>query len=81
MTPQPLKVDPANSQLPQGDTGKMSASIPTSSIFVSDSVKDITSKINKHAFSGGGETREEHQAKGTANDTVQLLQSMISQPF
>lgn len=50
--------------VPQGDTGKMSASIPTSSIFVSDSVKDIASKINKHAFSGGGQTKEEHQAKG-----------------
>lgn len=42
----------------------MSASVPTSSIFVSDSPKDIASKVNKHAFSGGGLTMEEHKAKG-----------------
>lgn len=48
----------------QGDSGKMSASIPSSSIFVSDSPKEIASKVNKHAFSGGGLTKEEHQAKG-----------------
>ena len=50
----------------QGDTGKMSASVPTSSIFVSDSIADITSKVNKHAFSGGGQTKEDHQANGGA---------------
>ncbi len=50
--------------LRQGDSGKMSASIPSSSIFVSDSPKEIASKVNKHAFSGGGLTKEEHQAKG-----------------
>lgn len=31
----------------QGDTGKMSASVATSAIFVSDSPKDIKDKINK----------------------------------
>lgn len=31
----------------QGDTGKMSASVTTSAIFVSDSPKDIKDKINK----------------------------------
>lgn len=44
----------------------MSASVPTSSIFVSDSIADITAKVNKHAFSGGGQTKEEHQANGGA---------------
>ena len=34
----------------QGDSGKMSASVPTSSIFVSDSPKDIASKVR------GGQT-------------------------
>lgn len=48
----------------QGDSGKMSASIPSSSIFVSDSPKEIKSKINKYAFSGGGATIEEHRANG-----------------
>lgn len=31
----------------QGDTGKMSASVTSSAIFVSDSPKDIKDKINK----------------------------------
>ena len=48
----------------QGDSGKMSASVPTSSIFVSDTPKAIKTKINKYAFSGGGDTVEEHRAKG-----------------
>ena len=42
----------------------MSASVPTSSIFVSDTPKAIKTKINKYAFSGGGDTVEEHRAKG-----------------
>jgi tryptophanyl-tRNA synthetase len=48
----------------QGESGKMSASVPTSSIFVSDTPKDIKNKINKYAFSGGADTVEEHRAKG-----------------
>ncbi len=48
----------------QGDSGKMSASVPTSSIFVSDTPKAIKTKINKYAFSGGGDTVEAHRAKG-----------------
>eukprot|EP00892_Ulva_mutabilis_P002589 jgi/Ulvmu1/12330/UM089_0014.1 len=48
----------------QGDTGKMSASVVTSAIFVSDSPKDIKDKINKHALSGGRQTVEEHREKG-----------------
>ena len=50
----------------QGDSGKMSASVPTSSIFVSDTPKAIKTKINKYAFSGGGDTVEEHRAKGAS---------------
>ena len=42
----------------------MSASVPTSSIFVSDTPKAIKTKINKYAFSGGGDTVEEHRANG-----------------
>jgi|UniRef100_A0A7S3F4N1 tryptophanyl-tRNA synthetase len=48
----------------QGESGKMSASDPTSSINVTDTPKDIKGKINKYAFSGGGETVEEHRDKG-----------------
>lgn len=50
----------------QGETGKMSASDPTSAIFVTDTAKQIKTKINKHAFSGGCATVEEHREKGEA---------------
>lgn len=48
----------------QGAMTKMSASEPNSSIFVTDSAKQIKTKINKHAFSGGRDTVEEHQRLG-----------------
>ena len=48
----------------KGDTGKMSASDATSAIYVTDSAKQIKTKVNKHAFSGGRETVEEHRALG-----------------
>ncbi|KAK9907769.1 hypothetical protein WJX75_009683 [Coccomyxa subellipsoidea] len=52
----------------QGETGKMSASDPTSAIFVTDTAKQIKTKINKHAFSGGCATVEEHREKGANLD-------------
>jgi tryptophanyl-tRNA synthetase len=48
----------------QGAGGKMSSSNPNSAIFMSDTPKMIKDKINKHAFSGGRETAEEHREKG-----------------
>lgn len=48
----------------QGVGGKMSASEPNSAIFMSDTPNQIKNKINKHAFSGGRETLEEHREKG-----------------
>ncbi|PHH83032.1 hypothetical protein CDD82_3834 [Ophiocordyceps australis] len=48
----------------QGPGSKMSASDDTSAIFLTDSSKQIKSKINKYAFSGGRETLEEHREKG-----------------
>lgn len=48
----------------QGESGKMSASDPTSAIYVTDSAKDIKNKVNKYAFSGGGSTIEEHKKNG-----------------
>lgn len=48
----------------QGAAGKMSASDPNSAIFMSDTPKQIKDKINKHAFSGGRESLEEHREKG-----------------
>ena len=43
----------------KGESGKMSASDPTSAIYVTDSPKQIKEKINKYAFSGGRLTVEE----------------------
>lgn len=48
----------------QGAQSKMSASDPNSSIFLTDTDKQIKTKVNKYAFSGGGATTEEHREKG-----------------
>jgi tryptophanyl-tRNA synthetase len=48
----------------QGAKLKMSASDVNSTIFLTDSVKQIKNKINKHAFSGGRTTLEEHREFG-----------------
>ncbi|XP_026782663.1 tryptophan--tRNA ligase, cytoplasmic [Pangasianodon hypophthalmus] len=48
----------------QGAQTKMSASDPNSSIFLTDTAKQIKTKINKHAFSGGKDTIEEHRKYG-----------------
>lgn len=37
---------------------------PPSSAACSDTPKEIKSKVNKYAFSGGGTSVEEHRAKG-----------------
>lgn len=48
----------------QGHKTKMSSSDPNSTIFLTDTPKNIDTKIKKHAFSGGQATREEQEAKG-----------------
>uniref|UniRef100_A0A8D3CKD6 Tryptophan--tRNA ligase, cytoplasmic n=1 Tax=Scophthalmus maximus TaxID=52904 RepID=A0A8D3CKD6_SCOMX len=48
----------------QGAQTKMSASDANTSIFLTDTPKQIKSKINKHAFSGGKDTVEEHRKYG-----------------
>ncbi len=63
----------------QGPQSKMSASDPTSSIFLTDTMDQIKNKvyrayynyirllfwqINKYAFSGGRDTKEEHEEFG-----------------
>lgn len=52
----------------QGATGKMSSSDTNSAIFLTDSPKDISSKITKHAFSGGQDTKELQQSLGADLD-------------
>lgn len=48
----------------QGAQTKMSASDPNSSIFLTDTPKQIKTKVNKYAFSGGKDTIEEHRKFG-----------------
>lgn len=48
----------------QGAKSKMSASDQNSAIFLTDTPKQIKTKINKHAFSGGRATLEEHREFG-----------------
>ncbi|KAI9188343.1 tryptophan--tRNA ligase [Blastocladiella emersonii ATCC 22665] len=48
----------------QGSQSKMSASVDTSAIFMSDTAKKIKDKINKYAFSGGRDTVELHRELG-----------------
>jgi tryptophanyl-tRNA synthetase len=43
---------------------KMSASTPTSAIFMTDKPDEIKKKINKYAFSGGRDSTEEHRRLG-----------------
>jgi len=52
----------------QGKKGKMSGSVATSSIFCTDTAKNIMKKVNKYAFSGGKATTEEQRAKGKRNE-------------
>lgn len=48
----------------QGAKTKMSASDSNTAIFLTDTAKEIKNKVNKHAFSGGQATIEEHRAIG-----------------
>ena len=48
----------------QGPQTKMSASDTNSSIYMSDTPGQIKNKINRHGFSGGQETEEEHRRLG-----------------
>ncbi|KAF4320713.1 hypothetical protein G195_006002 [Phytophthora kernoviae 00238/432] len=52
----------------QGSTTKMSASKASTTIYISDSTEDITNKIKKYAFSGGGETKADHEKYGANLD-------------
>ncbi|KAK1149269.1 tryptophan--tRNA ligase [Aspergillus melleus] len=48
----------------QGAGGKMSSSNPNSAIFMDDTAKQIKTKINKYAFSGGQVSVEDHRRLG-----------------
>jgi len=62
--------------------GKMSASDPNSFIALTDSPKEVKTKINKYAFSGGQPTLEEHKKKGGNPDidvSFQYLKMFLEQ--
>lgn len=64
----------------QGAKSKMSASDLNSAIFLTDTPKQIKTKINKHAFSGGRMTLEEHREFGGNTDidvSYQLLKFFL----
>ncbi|XP_058814154.1 tryptophan--tRNA ligase, cytoplasmic [Topomyia yanbarensis] len=64
----------------QGPKTKMSASDVNSAVFLTDTPKQIKNKINKHAFSGGRPTQEEHRKHGGNTDTdvsYQLLRFFL----
>lgn len=48
----------------QGPQTKMSASDANSAIYMTDTANQIKNKVNKHGFSGGQETEEEHRRLG-----------------
>jgi tryptophanyl-tRNA synthetase len=52
----------------EGSDTKMSASVPTSAVYLTDTSAEISSKIMKHAFSGGRDTLEEHRKYGADVD-------------
>lgn len=61
----------------QGPQTKMSASDVNSSIFMTDTPAQIKNKINKHGFSGGQETIEEHRRLG-GNPDVDVSYQYLS---
>ncbi|KAG7382364.1 hypothetical protein PHYPSEUDO_004989 [Phytophthora pseudosyringae] len=64
----------------QGSTTKMSASKASTTIYISDSPEDIANKIKKYAFSGGGETKADHEKYGAnleADIPYQYLSFML----
>ncbi|OEL24871.1 Tryptophan--tRNA ligase, cytoplasmic [Dichanthelium oligosanthes] len=52
----------------QGENTKMSASDANSAIYVTDSAKEIKTKVNKYAFSGGQDSIELHRKLGANID-------------
>jgi tryptophanyl-tRNA synthetase len=64
----------------QGHKTKMSGSVATSSIYVSDSDAEIDMKIMKHCFSGGKDNIEEHRKHGadlTVDVAYEYLRYML----
>ncbi|ORY03429.1 tryptophanyl-tRNA synthetase [Basidiobolus meristosporus CBS 931.73] len=61
----------------QGSQTKMSASVDSSAIFMNDTPNKIKNKINRYAYSGGGDTLELHQQFG-GNPDVDVAYQYLS---
>ncbi|KAG8999230.1 tryptophan--tRNA ligase [Tulasnella sp. JGI-2019a] len=62
--PKPLLIHSKFFPALQGPQTKMSASDANSAIYMTDTSNQIKNKVNKHGFSGGRETEEEHRKLG-----------------
>ncbi len=63
-----------------GPEGKMSASKPKTAIMLDDKPEEVEEKVKKHAYSGGGDTLEEHREKGadlSVDVSYQWLHSLL----
>lgn len=60
----------------RGVNSKMVASDPTAVVFMTDKPKEIATKINKYAFSGGRDTIEEHRRLGANIDVDVSIASL-----
>jgi tryptophanyl-tRNA synthetase len=60
--------------------GKMSASVSSTSIYVTDTEKEVHDKIMKYAFSGGRETVAEHRKLG-GNPDIDVCYQMLEAMF
>mmetsp|Transcript_30739 Transcript_30739/g.35593 ORF Transcript_30739/g.35593 Transcript_30739/m.35593 type:complete len:448 (+) Transcript_30739:36-1379(+) len=60
-----------------GINAKMGTTEPNSAIFLTDTPKQIEKKINAHAYSGGGKTKEEQEANG-ANLEVDIAYQYLT---
>ncbi|CAG8459247.1 9285_t:CDS:2 [Acaulospora colombiana] len=56
----------------------MSASVDNSAIFMSDTANQIKKKINKYAYSGGGDTIELHKLHGGNPDIDVAFQYLFT---
>jgi len=63
-----------------GPEGKMSASKPKTAIMLDDDPEVVEEKVKKHAYSGGGDTLEEHREEGadlSVDVSYQWLHSLL----
>lgn len=61
----------------QGPQTKMSASVDSSAVFMTDTPERVKNKIKRYAFSGGGATMEEHREKGGNPDVDVSYQYLL----